>query len=285
MNIKFFYLKVLFLMFCFTPILIKTRKKGMSMFQQKKFEKKMYFKNQIFHFMMLHQDTINLLPIKQKQVRQYLNHTNINIISDLVNQEYKILLLRYSDAKGNFSSGLKKSDTISVLTEKISVADIFQNEYVFNQKIKLGDFQIQFNALYKLIIKNQIFIVMAFNQYGVSQRQPVIHFLALFDVTNPEQVKYNGLSTFSIWNGYLPYDKFATIRVLGDFNSNGKLDFAPWNPLSESENVSCYELNEDNRFILLPDFYVKTKIGDEGSYYIDTDNSRWFFNIKKGKFY
>jgi hypothetical protein len=111
---------------------------------------------------------------------------------------------------------------------------------------------------------------------------------------------FSGVSTtnnykallFNIDSGNMPHyievpDEQASPSIwsFGDFNKNGKLDYAQWNANQghEKNRLVVYELNTDN-FQILSDFYIILKIdnayeGPEPPFIVDKTKSKWFFEL------
>lgn len=216
-----------------------------------------------------------LLPFKKvvlpkfitstKVIRPGSNTPNTLRISREGKTPLKILLYQHSlnwfDEKG-----IVEKDRIQLRKKTYFIDSIFGNP------INERPLRLEMSAIYELNYNGKKFISMQFERpdFNGTGLQP--WYILLCDITDLNHIKTYGLVTLNNND-----ESYQAPICIGDFNSDGNLEFAKWDN-SQNNELKCYSL-KDGQSSLQP-YFLKIFELEKGNFYIDTQNSKWYFPLR-----
>jgi hypothetical protein len=179
-----------------------------------------------------------------------------------IGENYQINVCNYTPQKPDFKSSAPYAthdrDYIQIgkhkfIFDNILFGNEYKNEYPLNYSLQRA---------YNFEFDNKKYFVAFFINAFMTTRPDYL--ITLFDMTQKENPLLI-LSEKQFWRD---------IHCLGDFNQDGRLDYAQYSGKNE---LICKTLNKNNYFETMKDYYLI--IRHTTKHEIDLKNSKWFFDL------
>ena len=196
-------------------------------------------------------DTINLIQGDQINKKKKLDFLLLDI-SIPHNLKFK----KFTNNNPNTSFYFR--DSIFLFDKKFCLDNLFYGKKTLKNEEPL---RLNYASGYTFLLKSKKYISLFFWDSTLPTSNPHF-FIILFDITNINNIKPYFFDEQMSFNPY----------CFGDFNNDGKLDFANW----KYDEKLYYTTLTGNKYKTLKNKFVLIKESSIGIFYIDWEKSNWF---------
>lgn len=241
---------------------------------------------------------------------RYQRHHNVEFSYDLLNDdslEYELILpdkfflqcenkIKFKNRLNDYIESVYVIDSILNIKYFSYIQRRFKEDSSFSfqrDKLEVLGISINLDSLsygeyYTETIEPRVSALNGLYKFNFASRKYLCFYIQ--DITNPNYMLNTKILLLDITDlkqiKIVLQDLQASenLQCFGDFNNNGKLDFASWSfGYNFRDTLQLYELESNRNRFILNDTHYLVLIDSMSGYYINLNKSKWFNNTPLGK--